>query len=172
MLPNLDQSGLHGIILYISNDVVKFLVRTDPVIERFILPKRHSGAAQTPVRLATRPSFEPPHNRWQRGVRLEHDVNVIGHDNPAAQSVEAARCFTIEKSVLDESCDAGFSEPEGTAGRTVEAFVAESKGKAGRCSPGSEYRDYWEASNRRDAMSRTRWRDRGSNEEGAFGSRA
>jgi hypothetical protein len=126
-LLDVDESGLNWIILDISKDVTEFLSRTDPMIVRFILPKRHSRPAQMPVRLATRPALEPAHNRWHRISRLENDVNVVGHDNPAVQRVETTRCFTIQKSVFDDTRYSGFSKPERPAGGTVETFVPRTK---------------------------------------------
>src|SRR5258708_39972117 len=100
------------------------------MIVRFILPKRHSCPPQMPVRLATRPALEPAHNRWQRTVRLENCVNVVGHNNPAMQGVEATRCFTVQESVFDHSGYAGLSWPERTAGGTVETLITQAKRRA------------------------------------------
>jgi hypothetical protein len=54
---------------------------------------RQKGPPKMPVRLATRPGFEPAHDRRQRALRLKNHVDVVGHDNRGVQRVEAACCF-------------------------------------------------------------------------------
>src|SRR5580692_10344558 len=64
------QPSSHRILLHITNQNPKLLVRPNPVIVRFILPKRQAPATQNLIRHTGGPSLEPPHNRGIIASRL------------------------------------------------------------------------------------------------------
>jgi hypothetical protein len=97
------QPGVDWITFYIPDDILKFLPRTNPVVVRFLLPERHSGASENSVCHTTGPPLEPPHDARHGGVRSEDHVDVVGHDDPGVEIIEAADLLTVLKGIFDHA---------------------------------------------------------------------
>jgi hypothetical protein len=78
------------------------------MVERFVLPECRSGSSQNPVCPTSRSALQPSHDARHFGERLEDRVNVVWHDHPRIEMVEAPDLLTIPKSAGNGIGDAAI----------------------------------------------------------------
>lgn len=106
------KAGSHRIVLDIADNPVQFVVITNPMIERFLLPKHLSSSAQNLVGLSGSRALQPAGNYGQRNHRLHQHVNMIRHDDPGRQGVKAAIALAAPEGVPYQLCNARVFQPK------------------------------------------------------------
>ena len=79
VLGMLNQACRHGIILDVVNDSLELSQITYPVIKRFVLPEGLSYPTQVLIGAPSRIAFQEFSNPPKRLLRLDQQMNVIGH---------------------------------------------------------------------------------------------
>jgi hypothetical protein len=110
------QSSSHRILLHIANEGPQFGRRTNPVILRLILPKRHPRAPQNLICRAARSPLQPSHDGGQFADNLPNHMDKIGHDHPCMEAIESADRFAVQECFGNHACDSRVLEPVRTAG--------------------------------------------------------
>ena len=109
------QARSYWILFNVANHCPQLFGRTNPVIVRFVLPKRHPRATQNLICGAAGSSFEPSHDGMQFADRLPYHVNMIGHNHPCMQSVKLTNCFAVQQSMGKHARHPRVHEPLRTA---------------------------------------------------------
>ena len=126
------QSRLDRIPLDITDYVLEFLRRTNPVIVGLLLPKGLSAASQHTIGNPAGPPFQPAHDVRHRDMRLPHCVHMIRHDRPGVKVVRMTDGRTMLDSIFDNLGDAGVLQPDRPGTTSVKPLVANVKRNAAR----------------------------------------
>ena len=110
-LRNLHQASSHRIVLHIRNQRPQFLLCPNPVIVRFILPKRQASAAQDIIRHARRAPLNPSHHRGKAAAKLPNHVDMIRHEHPGVEVIKIAAGLSKQKRVSHHLRNASIRQP-------------------------------------------------------------
>src|SRR5579871_564370 len=110
-LCNLHQTSSHRILLHIRNQRPQFLLCPNPVIVRFILPKRQASAAQDIIRHARRAPLNPSHHRGKAAAKLPNHVDMIRHEHPGVEVIKIAAGLSKQKRVSHHLRNASIRQP-------------------------------------------------------------
>ena len=86
----LDQSCSDWISFDVSMNLLPFAGIANPVVEGLALPERLSCEAEQQVRFARRCAFDFLSDLGKRGLLLEQEMNVIGHQDIGLQTKQFA----------------------------------------------------------------------------------
>src|SRR5260370_3302803 len=95
-------------------DALEFCGISNPMIKRFVLPKRLARAAEPGVYVASRDSLQWPGNFGEGHVWVEKNVHVVGHDHIDVQLV-AAKLGSMHDRIFGVSGELRVGQPERTA---------------------------------------------------------
>jgi hypothetical protein len=101
-----DQASAHGIPFDVMTDALEFGRVPDPVIKRFVLPKRLSRAAQRGVGVARRDTLDDAGDFGKREAGVQEDMDMVGHDDIGVQD-EAAEIGAAPDGVFGVVCELG-----------------------------------------------------------------
>ncbi len=93
-------------------DTLEFRGISNPVIERFILPKRLSAAAQSGIGVPGGNTFDDAGDFGKREARVQEDMDMIGHEDISVQIV-AAKLRAAPDGVFGIARNLRVSQPEG-----------------------------------------------------------
>jgi hypothetical protein len=120
----------YRIELNVSNDILPFLRRPNPPIERLVLPETLASSGKQCIRLLRRNSFDILRDPWRRRFRLDQDMDMIRHHDKCDEVVPPPNTFSLPNSSRDALGDQGSFEPVGTKGRTFQLTVGYREGPA------------------------------------------
>src|SRR5947199_6445810 len=94
-------------------DALEFRGIPNPMIKRFVLPKRPAGAAESGVDVASRDSLQGARNFAEGHVWVEKNVDVVGHHDIGLQLV-AAKLGSMHDRIFGVSGELRAGQPERT----------------------------------------------------------
>src|SRR5260370_37275221 len=95
-------------------DALEFCGIPNPMIKRFVLPKRLACAAEPGVDVATRDSLQWAGNFGDGHVWVEQNMDLVGHDHIGVQLIPA-KFGTMHDRILGVSGELRACQPERTA---------------------------------------------------------
>jgi hypothetical protein len=99
-------------------DALEFCGIPNPMIKRFVLPKRLACAAEPGVDVASRDSLQWAGNFGEGHVWVEKNMDVVGHNHIGVQLV-AAKLGSMHDRIFGVSGELRVGQPERTAFRRV-----------------------------------------------------
>ncbi len=124
-MPNiLDQAGPSRISFSVVNHAAQIILRTNEVIVRLVLPES-AGSAKKLIGVVRSTPFYFLHDLPQRELGENHNVDVICHDYPGCQILEAIG--EVDDFVADQLSNAGVCEPNRTGCGAIGFGVQESE---------------------------------------------
>ena len=112
----------NGIPFDVVANALEFRGIPNPVIERFVLPKRLSSTAQSGVDITSRNSLDRTGNLGERNIRVEQNVHVIGHDDVSMQQ-EAAALRAAKDRIFGIVGELRIGQPERTSLGGIEGGI-------------------------------------------------
>src|SRR5215510_12686013 len=104
---------------------------SNPVIVGFILPERFASPPQEGVRSSCRKYFDRFGDSRNGNARLDHGMDMVGHDAVRDQQVQTELPLTESKGIDDALRNRWVLEPLGTRNGAIQLMVRHGKGSAG-----------------------------------------
>jgi hypothetical protein len=137
ILRGLYKTSSYRIVLNVSNDPIQLAVVADPMIERFVLPESIPSPAQNLVGLPCCRALQPTSNLRQWNLGFQKHVDVIGHDHPSSQYIEAPCLLAVPEGISEQLRNTRILQPErpenGSIHVPVERHESSSRILARRC---------------------------------------
>ena len=81
------------------------------MVERFILPEVFSGTAEPGIGVPSGNTFDDTGDFGKREVRVQEDVDMVGHDHVSVQIV-AAEIGAAPDGIFGVVCQLGIGQPK------------------------------------------------------------
>jgi hypothetical protein len=107
----IDKVGRHRILFDVSHDLVELGAVANPAVPGFLSPKRLTRESKNPVGFVSCRALQPAGDLRHRYVRRDQEMDVIRHDYPGMQFVEASNCRTGCHCVRYHGGDAHVPQP-------------------------------------------------------------
>jgi hypothetical protein len=117
------QIRTHRIEFDVTNDIVPFLGRPNPAIERFILPERLASSTQQFIGMSRGYALQILSDLRPRSLRFNQKVDVIRHDDKRGQVVQRTDSLAITNSFCNAFGDSRLFEPGRAERRAFEFTV-------------------------------------------------
>lgn len=111
-----------GIVFDVTSNPGELMPVPNPVIKRLRVPE-DTAAMENPIGRMRRRAFQPSGDLREPPRRPNQRMNMVRHNDPGIQLIEAARVVTIQESVLNNLCDPVISEPHWPQSRPVRYAV-------------------------------------------------
>ena len=117
-----NESSANRVPFNVVADSLEFDGISDPMVERFVLPKGFAGAAQSGVDVTGGNSLERTRDFSERHERVQQYMDMVGHDDVSVQLV-AAKLGAMLDGILGVIGKLRFREPERTALGRVQSSI-------------------------------------------------
>jgi hypothetical protein len=102
-----DEAGGNRIVFDIADGFIEFAGVADPAVEGFVAPEGPTGKPEDPIGFSRRRAFQPAGDNRERFVWGDQKMDVVWHDYPGVELVEASFGFSFPGCCC---CEFGYAD--------------------------------------------------------------
>lgn len=127
-----DEPRGHWVLFDVPCNSAELGAIADPAVPRLVFPKRLASASENPVGLPSGRTFEPARDCGQGNQGCQQQMNVVRHENPGMQFIEAPASLTIQNLFRDYLRNLGIRQPLRPLRLPIQLAIFGCKSVAGR----------------------------------------